>query len=263
MTISNNLEPFLHETEYCDFNHKEIKGLAYNLTKDAKNDREKAVVLFYWVRDNILYRVGYWNKKASETLRERKGVCTSKNNLLISMLRAIRIPAGYGIMRVDGRKYFGIIVPDFLKNKISKNSIHVYSFVYLDNKWLKCDPSDDAMFSENTAHLNPQSKLVDWDGKNHATLNLHPDHILKDIGPINNIDAIIEKKPKTATKNIVEMGNLYIEFLRENGKRIDSISEIPKAFRSWIKKRHTYFYFIFQLVSFWQNIKSKLGIIKY
>ena len=116
----DDLKDFLIKTEYCDFENEKIKKLAEELIKGCVSEKEKAVALFYWVRDNILYRVGLWNRKASETLAEGKGVCTSKANLLVALLRAVGIPAGYGVMRVKGREYFGQIVPNRLQNKINQ-----------------------------------------------------------------------------------------------------------------------------------------------
>jgi hypothetical protein len=257
------LGDFLRRTKYCDCKSPEIKRLAFDLTKNINNNKEKAVILFYWVRDNILYRVGFWNKKASETLIEKKGGCTSKANLLVALLRAIGIPAGYGLMRVKGREYFGPIVPPFLKTKISKESTHVYAYVYLQGRWIKCDPSDDKELSEKTSYFNPQSKLVGWNGESDAMLNLSQSHILKNEGPLANIDEIIEKKPETATRIVVKMGNFYIQFLRENEQKIVSLVQLESLFKSWLKKKHPLFYCLFLIVSFWQSIKIRLHLIKY
>lgn len=251
---------FLQETEYCDFNNPTIKKLAAELTASAKSEKEKATILFYWVRDAILYRVGFWNRKASETLEERKGGCTSKANLLVALLRAVNIPAGYGVMRVKGKEYFGPIVPSFLKQCISDESVHCYVCVNLSGKWIKCDASDDKEFAGKTSYFNPPSELVNWDGETDMVINIAPEHILKDDSPLDNIDHMIAKKPQTATKVIADMGNLYIEFLRNNDKRIDHTDELEPLFKAWIKKNHLPFYCLFCLATFWRGIASVLGV---
>ena len=109
------MNDFLKETEYCDWSNSEIKSAAEKIIVNLTEPKEKTVALFYWVRDNIYYRVGLWNRKASETLAERKGTCTNSANLFIAFNRAIGIPAGYYVMKVNGREYFGPIVPKFLK----------------------------------------------------------------------------------------------------------------------------------------------------
>ena len=244
------MESFLKETKYCDFNNLKIKELAFDITKNINDDKNKAIALFYYVRDSILYRVGNWNKKASETLLEGKGVCTSKSNLLIALLRSSGIPAGYGVMRVKGKEYFGNIVPLFFRDKIGKESIHIYVYVYLNNRWIKCDPSDDKRFSENTSYFNPQSKLVDWNGENDAILNLNPNHILEDSNVLDNIDDIICKEPKNAKGIILNLGNLYIDFLRWNDKRINNLDELDFLFKKWLKKNHILYYY-FYIIGVW------------
>ncbi|MDD5590146.1 MAG: transglutaminase-like domain-containing protein [Candidatus Portnoybacteria bacterium] len=257
------MNEFLTETKYCDFNNSKVKELATKITENAKTDQEKAVALFYWVRDNILYRVGFWNRKASETLLDGKGVCTCKANLLIALLRAIGIPAGYGVMRVVGREYFGPIVPICLKNLASKESIHVYVFVFLDNRWIKCDPSDDKSLSAKIHHLNPQSRIIEWDGETDAMLNLDPSHVLKNEGPLSNLDHIMCKKPRTATKNIVNFGNLYIHFLRKNSIEYTGVDQFWSSFMCWIRKNHFKNYLLFQIAASWQGLKAKLHLTKY
>ncbi len=116
--MAEDLKEFLQETEYCDFSHPKIQRLAHKIGDKYDNPKDKAVALFYWVRDNILYRVGMWNKKASETLAETEGTCTNNANLFVALLRANYIPAGFGVMKVYGQKYFGPIAIPMLKKFI-------------------------------------------------------------------------------------------------------------------------------------------------
>jgi len=255
---TENLRSFLEETEYCDCNHKDIQGVVDSFRKKYPDQKELAIALFYYVRDGFLYRVGHWNKKASETLLEKKGVCTSKSNLLVALLRAAGIPAGYGVMKVEGKEYFGKIVPSFLTSKIASKSTHIYTCVYLNNRWIKCDPSDDKKFSENTCYFNPQCNLVDWDGENDAMLNLKSDHILSDQSPLADIDDIIRKKPRSSAKLTVKAGNFYVEFLRENPVRITNLAQLESLFKKWLKKNHFFFHYFFFFCFFCWKTKNKL-----
>lgn len=260
--ISENLEPFLKETNYCDYSHSDIQKIARQFKKKYPDKKELAVALFYYVRDNILYRVGHWNKKASETLFEGRGSCTNKANLLVALMRVVGMPAGYGLLRVKGREYFGEIVPSFLKKRISKESIHIHAYVYLKDKWIKCDPADDKKLSENTSYFNPQSKLVDWDGKSNAMLNLDQSHILNNEGLLNDIDHIMSKKPRNAKGIPLEIGNLYVEFLRWNDKKIKNTNELEPLFKKWLKKYHILYYYFFSIGCCWEDLKIKLGFNK-
>lgn len=247
---NSELKDFLAQTSYCDFNHVSIQQIAADFrNKNFSNQTDLAVALFYFVRDSILYRVGLWQMKASETLAEGNGTCTNKANLLVALLRAGGIPAGYGVMKVKGKEYFGPVMLDIFRKHISSSSTHIYSYVFLNNHWLKCDPSDDKIFSERTSYFNPPSKLVDWNGQCDASLNLRPEHILEDRGPLANIDEIIAKRPRNARGIFLALGNLYVQFLRQNNVKIKETSELTPMFGQWLKKKSSGYYLFFVLVS--------------
>lgn len=253
------MDDFLKETKYCDFSNIKIRSVAEEITRDIKDNKEKAVAIFYWVRDEIYYKVGFWNKKASETLEEKKGTCTNSANLFIAMCRVVGIPAGYYILRIKGQKYFGPIVPNLLSKTISKESVHIHAGAYLNNKWVKCDPSDDYEISQKTSHLNPQSKLIEWDGEKDAMLNLEHEHIIREEGPLANIDWAISKKSKTAKGIIIKIGNYYVDFLREKGHYIKSVDELETEFKKWMKKKNIFYYYLYLFSSILTSLKIKLS----
>ena len=255
--MNENLNDFLIETKYCNFKNININYLAKKLTLEYSAQQEKAKALFYWVRDNILYRVGNWNCSASETLKEKRGTCTNKTNLLIALLRSINIPAGYGVMYVMGDEYFGPIKIPIFKNLVSLKSVHIFCYIYLNNQWVKVDPSDDIKLCEATSYFNPTTKLINWDGTNDAMLNLNPKHILNEKGPINDIDRLISKKSRKSKKFFVKVGNFYIDFLRNNKENIKSINQLEFLFKKWFKKNHLFCYYIFCLVRNIMNIYDK------
>jgi hypothetical protein len=255
--MKENVKNFLEKTEFCDFDHPNIQKIAHKIIENCTDDREKAVSLFYWVRDNILYRVGDWQKKASETLVEKEGACTNKANLLVAFLRANNIPAGYGVMKVDGQRYFGPIAIPMLRKFIGGISTHVYTVVYLNNRWIKCDPSDDEEFAKNTCYLNPQSGLVEWDGVRDAILNLNREHILTDNHPIANIDLWMLKKPRHAKGIPLKVANLFIKFARKNKQKVPDVQNLEILFRKWLKINYPLHFFSFSLISWWKDFKSK------
>jgi len=256
--FKRNMNKFAYfsASEYCDCDNTEIKRISKSITANCENETEKAVALFYWVRDNILYRVGLWQRKASETLKEMEGTCTNKANLLVALLRSVGIKAGYGIMKVKGREYFGPIALPMLKRMIADKSLHVYCCVELNGNWIKCDPSDDKELSEKTSYFNPTSKLVDWEGEKDAMLNLNPSHILSDEYPTENIDRIIAKKANKSKGIIAKVGNFYIKFLRQNKKRIEDASELEPLFKKWLRRNHFFYYCIFVIVYFFRILKK-------
>lgn len=248
----NNLEQFLKPTKYCDSDNKDIKNILYEILGNIKDDKEKAIKLFYWVRDNILYRVGYWNRMATDTLKEGSGTCTNKANLLVSFFRSIGIPAGYGVMSVMGKEYFGPIMLPKFKSWVSEKSTHVFCYVYIDNSWIKCDPSDDYLLSKKTNDFNYTTKLVEWNGHSDAILNIKKDHILSISEPIQSIDYLMEKKPRNGRGIGVKIANIYINFLRINNEKIRSTEEAEKLFFKYLKNKKPLYFLIFNILNYFK-----------
>lgn len=252
--VNLHLKDYLQETKYCNFNDSSVKTLSMHITSGFSTDQEKAVAVFNWVRDSIQYRVGLWQRTSSETLKEKKGTCTNSANLFVALLRAVHIPAGFGVMDVIGPEYFGPVAMRHLRRNVSKKTKHIYCCAYLNNKWLRCDPSDDEPLSTNTHHLNPQSKIIEWDGQSDAMLNLDPKHILRDEWPVANIDHILEKKIKHRRRVIVYFGNLYIQFLREEGRVILHVSDLDPYFDKWLRKRSFIVYYLYKTFFLFESI---------
>ncbi len=240
------IDKFLEATKYCDVNNPLIQDAAIHITAKFNNNREKSVALFNYVRDNILYKFDHWNVKASQTLKKGYGMCTNKNNLFIAMLRAIGIPAGYGILDVKAREYFGPIMLSFFKDKIAEKSVHIYSQVYLNDKWIKCDSSTDKILSDRTAYFNYTTELVHWDGYNDAMDKILPEHILTDTGVFSNIDERLGKKPRNITFMKISIGNLYLDFLRQHSQPFKDEKDKESRFLSWLRSKNPIFYLYFK-----------------
>ena len=254
--MEEDIKNFLQETEFCDFSNKKIRDLAEEIAKKSKNDREFAVFAFYWVRDNILYRVGLWQRTASETLLEKEGTCTNKANLLVALLRYKKIPAGYGVMKVIGQDYMGTVVVPILRSNIAKISTHIFCCIYLDGKWMNVDPSNDKQLSDSISYFNEPAELVNWDGENDAMEKINPKHIIKRDFPIASIDEIIKKKPRNARGVILKVGNLYIKFLRNTKPKIQSVEELEVLFKKWLKEKYLVYFYLFKIISLFRDIKS-------
>jgi len=244
-----NIEDFLKETKFCDFSDKGIKNLVAKIDEGCKDDREFAVAAFYWVRDNILYSVGNWQRKASETLTEKIGTCTNKSNLLVALLRYRKILAGYGVMKVHGQRYFGPIAIPMLRKFIGNISTHTYTVIFLNGKWIKCDPSDDKKICENTSYFNHTTKLLDWNGYEDAALNLKKEDIIDDKFPVENIDPWMEKKSKNAKGLALKIANIYIDFARNNTKKVSGAEELEVLFKKYLRKKYPVYFYLFKIIS--------------
>lgn len=242
-----NERDFLKSTIWCDLHHPEIQMLAQSMAVTSHSQRETAVRLFYWVRDQIKYRVGLWNYRASETLSIRKGTCSNKANLLVALLRAAGIPASYCVMTVKGREYLGPIVMPMFQNRIAKISRHVYCCAKLEGSWRRIDPSDDAAFVEQIGYFNPVACMVEWNGGHDALLNFDASHVLHEEWPLPDIDSVIGKKPKNARCPILTVANIYIDFLRANQTRATDRHHLQKLFVKWLKGRYYFLYVLFHI----------------
>jgi len=92
-----NMEIYLKPTFTIESEHKRIIETVKELVKGCSNDKEKAIKLFYFVRDKIrynLYMISVFIEdfKASKVLQWGKGYCVQKAVLLTALGRAAGIP---------------------------------------------------------------------------------------------------------------------------------------------------------------------------
>jgi hypothetical protein len=245
-------DPFLQHSPYCDWHHPTIQHLMRSTTAHVHSERDAARALFTWVRDHILFRVGQWNATASKTLAAREGTCTNKANLVVALARAYRIPAAYYVQQVRGQDYLGPIVPPRLRRWIAPRSTHVHPALYLGGRWVRCDPTDDRTFAQNTVHLNPQSALVTWDGEHDALIRLDPTHILAEAGPLGEIEGLLAKTARIPTL-IVRLGNVYVRFLRDHAHRYQTQDALELAFQVWLRQQAPGLFLLYVGLGLWRG----------
>ncbi len=136
------MENYLKSTFFLDYETEEVKSKVTELTKNLENDKEKAVKLFYFVRDTIQYNpYSPWDKreyyKSSEILKRGFGYCIQKAILLCSMLRCTKIPCK--LIFVDIKNYNA---PEKL-TKLFGDTYHYHGYcgIRLNNKWVAAAPT--------------------------------------------------------------------------------------------------------------------------
>jgi hypothetical protein len=239
-------DAFLSATRFCDVSDPDICCLAETLRRDTQ--RDSAVAVFGYVRDEIAYEVGNWQRTASQTLRRSRGTCTNAANLMVALLSCLGISAGYGVMTVYGREYFGPAIPRRLADRASERSRHFYVCALIDDRWVRCDPSDDAAFSLAAQHVNPQCTLIDWDGIDDALLRLDPAHVIEDLYPLADIDALMTKPMRTAMRFPVHVGNYFIDFLREHGPSLADAEDCHYHFEKWLARAHPVCFLVYRML---------------
>ncbi|MBI3755056.1 MAG: transglutaminase domain-containing protein [Deltaproteobacteria bacterium] len=91
--INREAKRFLAATPLTQFDNAKIRGLADNLSKDAKTEEQAVIQILNWVVDNVRYTTNPPQYDALYTLETGTGNCQNFSHLSIALLRAIGIPA--------------------------------------------------------------------------------------------------------------------------------------------------------------------------
>jgi len=199
-----NFDIYLQPTKFFNFDKKFVRDKAFEITEELETEKEKAIALFYWVRDEIKYNMHTYipsikaNFKASVTLRRKNGFCVSKSVLLSSFARAIGIPARIHLVDLINHKISQKII-DFMGTNVMH--YHGYSELYLNNKWVKLTTS----FDPKTAIKGGFIPMVEFDGENDAVFAVYDNEgrlfgeYVRDRGihadlPLEEIEQVFEEK---------------------------------------------------------------------
>ncbi len=160
---------FLRPTAFIDSDHPAVIAFARQHTLGARNDRQRAVQLFYAVRDQIRYDAfGLTfvaeNYKASHVLAEQQAYCIPKAILLAAAARAVGIPSSLG---------FGDVVNHLASDRLlalMESNVFVWhgnTNLFIDGAWRKATPAFNIEMCERFG-----VKPLEFDGA-HDSL-LHP-----------------------------------------------------------------------------------------
>ncbi|MFX0108181.1 MAG: transglutaminase family protein [Candidatus Hodarchaeota archaeon] len=164
---------FLKPTELCDWDNPDILRKAKDVTRESKSQKEAALKIFYFVRDEIVFSINNSKTKASQALRKGFGDCGSKTNLHVALLRASEIPARYHLSKCSSDALKGI-VPEWLLNRLPKVVSHFWPEVCLSEKWIACEGmlDRDLYIGLLSRDLLDRDKIpaIDWDGENDSII---------------------------------------------------------------------------------------------
>jgi transglutaminase-like putative cysteine protease len=139
---------YLVADQIINSGHPDVSALARNLRHAHADDIAFSAAAFEHVRDTIAHSWDVQDRRvtvsASDTLRERVGLCYCKAHLLTALLRVEGVPAGLCYQRVtdDGERF----------------EVHGLIAVFLEGAWRRLDPRGnkpgvDAQFSLGTEQL--------------------------------------------------------------------------------------------------------------
>ena len=132
---------YLAPGRFLDSDHAAVRAFAAEHARGA-NERERAVSLYYAVRDGIRYNPfldfsedGAY--RASSTLERGEGFCVGKSALLAACARSIGIPARVGFADVKNH-----LTTPRLRERMGTDLFiyHGYCELFLEGKWVKATP---------------------------------------------------------------------------------------------------------------------------
>jgi len=164
----NGFEIYLSPTYYIDSDNKKIIEFAEEASHDVNGSIEKAIRLFYAVRDQIRYDPYGIEKnpvyfKASSTLKRKSGFCVAKAILLAALARTVKIPSRLGF--ADVRNH---LTTERLKTLMKTDVFvfHGYTELYLGDRWVKATPTFNLDLCDKFG-VSP----LDFDGKTDCLLH--------------------------------------------------------------------------------------------
>jgi CRP-like cAMP-binding protein len=213
------VEPDLIE-KHCDSDHSSIQQVAALLR--GEDDWESAINVWEFVR-NLPYRFGFWRLKASQTLELGFGMCTTKSNLQVALLRALGIESQFGESQVHS-KYVIPFLPPAYRTKTRKDIKHYFGVVKLDGQWFISDASFSKEALQMLAEAYPQLSYLVHDSFQKAKHFYVKTEDKFEYQMTANLSHVMRKKPFYKEGNVEAM-NILLD------KRQGVSSPIP----DWVK----------------------------
>lgn len=157
---------YLQPTGFLDFDKQIVRDFAEKNTVGAKSETEKAVKLYYAVRDGFQYNPYLLDLRregltASNLLTRNRGYCVEKAVLLAASARAVGVPSRLSFYIVRNH-----IATEKLEQALKKNYLvfHGAAEVFLEGHWLKTTPAFNASLCK---YLGVEP--LEFDGKSDST----------------------------------------------------------------------------------------------
>ena len=210
---SMDFEKYLSPTQFIDSEHNAVIDYANAVTRTDSSEVEKAISLYYAVRDDIYYdpyhvKLVPEKMSASFTLSSKRNYCIPKAILLAAVSRAVHIPSRLGFADVINH-----LSTEKIKAAMKTNIFvyHGYTELLLNNRWVKATPAFNRSLCEKF-HVKP----LEFDGIN---------------------DSIFHE--------FDEKGNKHMEYVRDHGQYADVplddiIASFKKHYPHLIAKKEYY-----------------------
>ena len=135
---------YLSPGRFIDSDHPSIRAFAVEAIGQATTDRDKAVALFYRVRDGWRYdpfdlKLTHAHHTASQVLQANHGYCITKAVLLAALARAVGIPSAIGLADVTNH-----LSSEKLTRQMGGSNLfvdHGFALMRIDGQWVKAAPA--------------------------------------------------------------------------------------------------------------------------
>lgn len=199
MNPTDSLVACLAPSPHVEADHPGICALAERVTAGLGDTRERAVALYYAVRDGFRYdpyniELSGRCFRASEVFETGAGFCIGKATLLAAVCRAAGIPARLHF--ADVRNH---LTSPRLRAMMGTDEFvfHGYTELWIEERWRKCTPAFDRRLCEKAG-----IRALEFDGLEDSVF--HP------------IDL---------------SGRQHMEYLRDRGSHVDV--PVEDIFRVW------------------------------
>ena len=159
------MQQYLRPTEFLNSDHDSVREFAERHAAEGADDTERAVALYYAVRDGFQYDpyvldLRRESLKASTLLTKTRGYCVEKAILLAASARAVGIPSRLSFYIVRNH-----IATERLAKALEKDYLvfHGAAEMYLEGKWVKTTPAFNRRLCEFLG-----VDAIEFDGKTDA-----------------------------------------------------------------------------------------------
>jgi len=156
---------YLRPAAIIDSDHPRVRNFARRTIEGATSPRERAMRIFYAVRDGWRYnpyeiRLTAEDMRASRLLERNEGHCIDKAVLMIAALRASDIPARLCLSKVKNH-----IALDQMLALLGSDELvpHGYLEAWLEERWVKTTPAFNRKLCDKL-NVTP----LEWDGREDA-----------------------------------------------------------------------------------------------
>ena len=226
----------LSPTPLIQSDHPRIRALANEICKSVSGERNMAVQIHDWVRDNIKFGIApaFYKMNATDVLDARIGFCNTKTTLFSALLRAQGIATRTRVVDLSASVLRGLFDPGtpYVDHAITEVNIEdrwycVDSYV-VDSQLIKAARKRlvrDGLIVGYGIHIGGDSQ---WDGRSNNFIQCNDDgtlpaYVLRDHGRFKDIDDFYQHTPLARNRQsflsglMIRLGSSHIN------KQIESV----------------------------------------